>query len=148
MGMGGGSYAMLIGNDERPEGAEARRPADREGQGIRREGQRKDDENTASNLQGLEGEERRTKKQELIKEMNESAMKAFGEFLKPEQITRLKQISYHMRGAMAFSDPEVAKKLNLTDSQKTEIQTISQESTEADARDLPVGNSRTTAKPR
>ena len=33
--------------------------------------------------------------QEINKEMNESAMKAFGEFLKPEQITRLKQISYH-----------------------------------------------------
>ena len=56
--------------------------------------------------------------------MNESAMKAFGEFLKPEQITRLKQISYHTRGARAFTDPEVAKKLNLTDAQKSEIQTI------------------------
>ena len=55
-------------------------------------------------------------------------MKAFGEFLKPEQITRLKQISYHQRGAMAFADPEVAKKLNLTDAQKSEIQTIVQES--------------------
>ena len=57
--------------------------------------------------------------QEINKEMNESALKAVGEFLKPEQITRLKQISYQQRGAQAFSDPEVAKKLNLTDAQKT-----------------------------
>ncbi len=60
--------------------------------------------------------------------MNNSAMKAFGEFLKPEQLTRLKQISYHQRGASAFADPEVAKKLNLTDAQKGEIQSIVQES--------------------
>ena len=56
-------------------------------------------------LQGLEGEERRTKQQEIQKEMNEEAMKAFGEFLKPEQLTRLKQISYHQRGAAAFRRP-------------------------------------------
>ena len=32
-------------------------------------------------------------------------MKAFGEFLKPEQITRLKQISYHQRGARRLHRP-------------------------------------------
>ncbi len=31
---------------------------------------------------------------EITKEMNETTMKAVGEFLKPEQIARLKQISY------------------------------------------------------
>ena len=66
--------------------------------------------------------------QEITKEMNESAMKAFGEFLKPEQLARLKQISYQQRGATAFADPEVAKKLNLTDTQKSEIHEIVQES--------------------
>jgi hypothetical protein len=79
-------------------------------------------------LQGLEGEERRTKQQEIFREMNESTLKAVGAFLKPEQITRLKQISYQQRGAQAFSDPEVAKKLNLTDNQKSDIQTIIEES--------------------
>jgi hypothetical protein len=81
-----------------------------------------------SKLEGLEGEERRTKQQELTKEANEAAVKAFGEFLKPEQVARLKQISNQLRGAQAFSDPEIAKKLNLTDTQKTEIQAIGQES--------------------
>jgi len=75
-------------------------------------------------FQDLSPEERRTKMQEINKELSESTLKAAGEFLKPEQITRLKQISYQQRGAMAFSDPEVAKKLNLTDSQKSDIQSI------------------------
>jgi hypothetical protein len=79
-------------------------------------------------LQGLEGEERQKKQREINLAMNESTTKAMGEFLKPEQIARLKQISYQQRGAQAFTDPEVAQKLNLSDSQKTEIQEIQQES--------------------
>src|SRR5262245_41195398 len=67
---------------------------------------------------------------EFGKEMNESTLKAIGEFLKPEQVTRIKQISYQTMGAMAFADPEIAKKLNLTDAQKEEIKTINDESRE------------------
>jgi len=79
-------------------------------------------------LQGLEGEERMTKMQQLNRELNESTLKSAAAFLKPEQITRLKQISYQQRGAQAFSDPEISTKLNLTDSQKSDIQTIVQDS--------------------
>jgi hypothetical protein len=75
-------------------------------------------------LQGLEGEERMTKMQQLNRELNESTLKSAAAFLKPEQIARLKQISFQQRGAQAFSDPEVSKKLNLTDTQKSDIQTI------------------------
>jgi len=75
-------------------------------------------------LQDLSPEERRTKRMEIMRELNESTLKAAGAFLKPEQITRLKQISLQQRRAQAFVDPEVAKKLNLKDTQKTEIQTI------------------------
>jgi hypothetical protein len=82
-------------------------------------------------LQGLDQEERRTKQTELMKEMNESTLKAIGAFLKAEQVTRLKQISNQQRGLQAFSDPEIAKKLNLTDAQKTDIQAISQETMES-----------------
>jgi len=127
MGGGGGSYAMLIGNegvqkelkldDQQVEKAKTFAATAREKMAEVR-----------TKLEGLEGEERRTKMQEINKEANETAMKAFGEFLKPDQITRLKQISYHQRGAAAFSDAEVAKKLNLTDSQKSDIQAINQES--------------------
>jgi hypothetical protein len=82
-------------------------------------------------LQGLDQEERRTKQAELTKELNESTLKTIGAFLKAEQVARLKQISYQQRGLQAFSDPEIAKKLNLTDSQKTDIQAISQETMES-----------------
>jgi len=82
-------------------------------------------------LQGLDQEERRTKQAELTKELNESTLKTIGAFLKAEQVTRLKQISYQQRGLQAFNDPEIAKKLNLTDAQKTDIQAISQETMES-----------------
>jgi len=125
-----GGYGMLVGNasvqvelkldDQQKEKAkEFADKARAQGQEIREK------------LQGLEGEELRTKRQEIMKEINESALKAFGEFLKPEQIARIKQISVQTRGAMAFSDPEVAKKLNLTDSQKSDIQSIVQDQMEA-----------------
>jgi hypothetical protein len=75
-------------------------------------------------LGDLSPEERRAKFQVINQEMTASVLKAAGEFLKPEQIARLKQISYQQRNAQAFTDHEVAKKLNLTDAQKTDIQTI------------------------
>ena len=126
-GMGGGGYATLIGNsgvqkelkldDQQIEKAKELAAKAREDmQGVR------------DKLQGLEGDELRTKRAEIMKEMNDSAVKAVGAFLKPEQIARLKQVSYHTRGAGAFSDPEVATKLNLTDTQKTDIQAINTES--------------------
>jgi hypothetical protein len=74
--------------------------------------------------QDLPQEERREKMMAITHEINEATLKAVGEYLKPEQITRLKQISYQQRGASAFTDPEVAKKLNITDAQKSDIQTI------------------------
>jgi hypothetical protein len=81
-----------------------------------------------SSFEGLDQDERRTKMMELGHEINAMTIKAAAEFLKPEQLARLKQISYQVRGAMAFSDPEIQKKLNITDSQKNEIQTIVQDS--------------------
>jgi hypothetical protein len=125
--MGGGGFGMLLGNtsvqkelkldDRQTEKAkELANKAREEGQEMR------------ETLKGLEGEERRTKQQELIKEMNDAHLKAIGEFLKPEQLARLKQIRYQVMGAPAFNDPEVSKKLNLTDSQKSDIRAIIQDS--------------------
>jgi hypothetical protein len=128
-GRGGGSLGTLLGNasvqkelkldDQQIEKAKEVADKDREkGQEIR------------ETLQGLEGDERENKRRELTKERNEVTLKAVGAFLKPEQIARLKQISYQQQGLMAFNDPEVAKKLNLTDGQKSDIQTIAQETRE------------------
>jgi hypothetical protein len=128
-GMGGGGVGMLIGNES------VQKELKLDDQQIEKakefaEKAREKGREAREALQGLEGDERRTKAAEIAKEANETAMKAFGEFLKPEQITRLKQISYQQQGARAFSDAEVAKKLNLTDAQKSDIQGIVQESME------------------
>jgi uncharacterized membrane protein len=81
-----------------------------------------------SALEGLEGEELQKKRQEIQRETTAWATKEMGEFLKADQVARLKQISYQQRGAQAFTDPEVAAKLNLSDSQKTDLQEIQRES--------------------
>src|SRR5262249_29564504 len=120
---GGGGISMLIGN----ESVQKELKLDDSQIEKAKELARKNMEKFTSareELQNLDQEERRTKMQALGREINESTLKAVGEFLKPEQIARLHQVSYQARGAMAFNDPEVAKKLSLTDSQKSEIQTI------------------------
>jgi hypothetical protein len=128
-GRGGGSYAMLLGNasvqkelkldDQQVE--KAKELSEKAGAEMREKFQ---------DLQGLEQEERRTKLAEITREANASAIKAAGEFLKAEQIARLKEIRYQVQGPTAFSDAEVAKKLNLTDAQKKEIQEIQQAASE------------------
>jgi len=125
--MGGGGLSGLIGNASVQKELKLDDTQAEKAKDFAAKAREKMTENR-SKLEGLEGEERRTKQQEINKEMNEAALKAFGEFLKPEQVARLKQINNQVRGAQAFSDPEIAAKLNLTDSQKTEIQAISQES--------------------
>ncbi len=128
---GGGGLSMLIGNasvqkelkldDQQTEKAKdfAQKTMEKISGEIREKSQ---------GLQDLSPEEQREKRQAITKEFNEATIKAAGAFLKPEQITRLKQVSYQAQGAMAFRDPEVVSKLNLTDSQKSDIQAINQES--------------------
>jgi hypothetical protein len=124
---GGASLAFLLGNasvqkelklDDEQTG-KAKEVSEKIGAEAREKSQ---------GLQDLSPEEQREKRLAITKEFNEATIKAAGAFLKPEQITRLKQISFQARGAQAFSDSEVVSKLNLTDSQKTEIQAINQES--------------------
>jgi Spy/CpxP family protein refolding chaperone len=124
---GGGNLAQLLGNSgvqkelklEAQQIDKAKELAEKMSEKMRE---------ARESLQGLDQDEQRTKRQEINREINGTTLKAVGEFLKPDQVTRLKQISYQVRGIQAFDDPEVQKKLNLTDSQKSDIQTIAQES--------------------
>ncbi|MBV9122850.1 MAG: hypothetical protein JO112_05805 [Planctomycetes bacterium] len=75
-------------------------------------------------LRDVEEADRPMKLQELRKTMNDEDAKALAGLLKPEQEKRLKQLTIQREGYRAFSDPEVQKELNLTDDQKTQIQTI------------------------
>ncbi|WP_435010041.1 hypothetical protein P12x_001261 [Tundrisphaera lichenicola] len=83
-----------------------------------------------SSLEGLEGEERMKKMQELMKANNEAAHKSLSAILKPEQVARLKQIELQQQGANAITDADVAKKLGITAEQKEKAQTILADSRE------------------
>ncbi len=127
--MGGGGISMLIGNEsvqkelklDDTQVTKAKELADKNREKMMA---------SFAETKDLEKEERQTKMAELMKEVNESTTKAIKEFLKPEQLTRLHQCSNQVRGALAFADPEIAKKLNITDAQKEEIKTINEESGE------------------
>jgi len=135
---GGGGISTLIGNESVQKELKL---DDKQVEKAKEIGQKNREKFTAAReeTKDLDREERRTKMTALGKELNESTLKAVGEFLKPEQIARLQQVSYQAMGAMAFNDPEVAKKLNLTDTQKTEIQTIVTDSAAA-AREIFQSN--------
>jgi Spy/CpxP family protein refolding chaperone len=75
-------------------------------------------------LQSLEGEERAKKQRELASEVNTETHKAVKEFMKPEQVKRLYQITHQVQGAQAFTDEHVQKHLKLTDAQKSDIEGI------------------------
>jgi len=79
-------------------------------------------------LQSLEGEERAKKQRELASEVNTETHKAVKEFMKPEQVKRLYQITHQVQGAQAFTDEHVQKHLKLTDAQKSDIEGIVQAS--------------------
>ena len=126
-GRGGGSLAGLLGNAS----VQKELKLDDEQIGKAKEVSEKISGEIREKMQGfqdLSPEERRDKMLAINTEFNAATIKAAGAFLKPEQITRLKQVSYQAQGAAAFRDPEVVSKLNLTDSQKSDIQSINQES--------------------
>ncbi|MBX6315756.1 MAG: hypothetical protein IRY99_23000 [Isosphaeraceae bacterium] len=91
---------------------------------------------------GGDPEERREKAQKL----NEEMRKSVADILKPEQKKRFDQIELQSRGYLAFLDPEVQKKLNLTEEQKDKLRDLARESGER-MRDLfqAAGGDRQTA---
>jgi len=97
-GFGGGGLSMLIANESVQKELKLDDQQVEKAKEFAEKAREKRTE-LGSKLEGLEGDEARTKRAEINKEMNEMAMKAFGEFLKPEQVTRIKQISHQTMGA-------------------------------------------------
>ncbi|HXG09699.1 MAG TPA: hypothetical protein VNK04_07910 [Gemmataceae bacterium] len=79
---------------------------------------------TFAQLRNLGEQERRQKMQELSRAIASDTYTALNTVLKPEQVKRLKQIELQQRGYEAFTEPEVRKALNLTESQVKEIDAI------------------------
>ena len=65
-------------------------------------------------------EEMRTMFEQRVRETQQELSK----LLEPEQLRRLNQISLQLRGTLAFSSPDVAAKIGLTDSQIAAIKKI------------------------
>ena len=66
-------------------------------------------------------------KQKLMKTFSDESDKALGKVLDDKQMNRLRQIGLQQQGAAAFGNPEVQKKLKLTDDQKEKIKTINED---------------------
>lgn len=65
--------------------------------------------------------DRRDAMRKRMEEMNEKASEQLEEVLLPDQLERGREIVLQQQGAAAFSDPEVAKELELTEEQKKKI---------------------------
>ena len=88
-----------------------------------------------SQLDGLQGEEMVTKRTELMKPINEETTKKVKSFLKDDQYTRLTEIELQQRGLAAFADPAIAKKLSITEDQKSKVSAMMTDM-QADLRDI------------
>jgi Spy/CpxP family protein refolding chaperone len=60
-------------------------------------------------------------------ELNKELWKDVDKVLKPEQMTRIKQIAVQAMGIAAFSDKDTVEALKLSDEQKEKIKTISED---------------------
>jgi hypothetical protein len=75
-------------------------------------------------MQDIPMEEFREKMPAIMAELNKELWKDVEGVLKPEQVTRVKQIGLQAMGVRAFSDKATADKLKLTDDQKEKIKTL------------------------
>jgi len=126
-GGGGGGAAMLLGNASVQQELKLEADQIEKAKGVADKAREKFMASRES-LQSLEPEERTKKMGELTKEVNEETHKSVKEFLKPEQVKRLYQITHQVQGASAFTDEHVQKHLKLTDAQKSEIEGIARDS--------------------
>jgi hypothetical protein len=78
-------------------------------------------------LQRLDGEEQAKKGRERTAKIYADAHKAVNEFMKPEQVKRLNEITHQVQGAKAFTDEQVQRHLKLTDVQKSDIEEINRQ---------------------
>lgn len=79
--------------------------------------------------QGLQGDERTKKMQEVGKQMTDEGNKGVAGILKADQAKRFKEIQLQRRGAQAFGEPEIQTALKLDDSQKEKIKALQSETT-------------------
>jgi hypothetical protein len=122
-GLGGGGGAMLLMNKSVQEELKMTKEQVAKVGGVQEKMMAKMPDLFAK-LQGAKPEEREAKMLEIFKEINAEAEKTVKEFLKPEQLKRLKQIEMQVAGVGNFTSKETQKALKLTDTQQEKIKTI------------------------
>lgn len=81
-------------------------------------------------LRGLKGQERVKELQKIQAKFRADEDKKLKELLKPEQVKRLDEIALQLQGIRAFQNPEVQKKLKITDAQKKKFSEVQQKGIE------------------
>jgi len=136
-GFGGGGIGFLISNEAvQKELKMEKEQVDKANETVKTIRDKHADEFTK--LRDLAAEERRTKMTELTKTVNDETLKAVGEVLKPEQMTRLKQIELQRAGFAAYSRADVQTALKLNDEQKEKVKTITEEGNKAIRELMPM----------
>lgn len=79
-------------------------------------------------MEDIPDDQRRERIPQIFRAANEEVKSALKDVLKPEQMTRLEQISRQQQGIQAFTDPTVQEKLQLSDDQKSRLKEISDNS--------------------
>ena len=79
---------------------------------------------TMKTIQALAPNDRMKKLPAMAQAHYEEGMKALAEILKPEQVDRFDQILFQQRGAAAMLEPNVSKKLKLTDAQSRRLASL------------------------
>ena len=122
-GFGGGGFGVLVRNEAvQKELKMEKDQVDKAAESVKKITDKHADK--YAKLRDLAAEERRTKTQELTKTVNEETLKSIGEVLKPEQLTRLKQIELQRAGFAAYTRTEVQTSLKLSDEQKEKVKTL------------------------
>jgi hypothetical protein len=126
-GAGGGMYAMLVQNKGVQKELNLTEDQSKKAADVAKEirDKHKSEYDELQNLQDYM--ERFRKMGEVNRVVDQETIKAFDDVLKPEQVTRLKQIELQQRGPRALTDPSVQTALKLTDEQKEKVRTIWQD---------------------
>lgn len=82
-------------------------------------------------LRGAGAKDRFKKYQELTKKFNDQSDEKAKEILKEEQYKRLNEIAVQMQGINAFRNPEILKKLKVSEDQKKEFKEAQEETRQA-----------------
>lgn len=118
MGMGQMSSSMLLGQESVQKELKLTDEQIKKAESVR--------EKTMAMMQEIrqnaQGDREQMAKKML--ELNQQTDKSVAEFLKPEQVKRLKQITLQQTGVRAVANPEVAAALKVTDEQKQKIQDL------------------------